>query len=68
MNFGPDCPRCMSRRRIRQSRRRFWERTLFPIARARPFRCDGCGWRGWRLPPPVVPGAAIGTQDVRAAA
>jgi hypothetical protein len=40
------CPECG--RHIRRSHARgFGERIVRALTRYRPYRCRGCGWRGW---------------------
>jgi hypothetical protein len=46
------CPACRSRM-LRRSHYRTWERVAKYITRLRPYRCEACGWRGWRRPEPL---------------
>ncbi len=41
------CPVCKSDDIQRSRSRSRWERWRKEITEKRPFRCQGCGWRGW---------------------
>jgi hypothetical protein len=44
-----ECPKCQSRKVHRSRTRSVVERFRRNFTGKAPFRCDGCGWRGWGL-------------------
>ena len=42
------CPKCESARVHRSRTRSAWERWRREITGKSPFRCQRCGWRGWK--------------------
>jgi hypothetical protein len=50
------CPTCKSDDIIRSRTRSRWERWRKEITEKRPFRCQGCGWRGWGVDSGPRPG------------
>jgi hypothetical protein len=43
------CPKCRSENIHRSRARTAWENWRRDITGKRPFRCHGCGWRGWSV-------------------
>lgn len=41
------CPHCGSTR-VRRSKTLWWERPRRWFSKLVPYRCDSCGWRGWK--------------------
>lgn len=41
------CPTCQSDDIQRSRSRSWWEQWRKEITNKRPYRCRGCGWRGW---------------------
>jgi UDP-GlcNAc:undecaprenyl-phosphate GlcNAc-1-phosphate transferase len=69
---GHRCPACRSYRMQRSRVRSVTERVRKHLTPKRPFRCDHCGWRGWRhvveatisLPfPPLAPPTRLDRID-----
>ena len=42
-----ECPKCQSRKVHRSRPRSVFEWFRRNFTGKAPFRCDGCGWRGW---------------------
>ena len=45
------CHKCGSLHARRSRTRNTWERVYRALSGKRPFRCQACNWRGWRVDP-----------------
>jgi hypothetical protein len=52
------CPLCKSDNIQRSRSRSWWEQLRKEITNKRPYRCRGCGWRGWGCDTGPRPGPA----------